>query len=70
MTYKGRVRNGMIVLEPPVELPEGAEVTVQWNEPDPTPKEGPLMKYAGQASDLPPDASRSIDRLLYGNRHS
>ena len=28
MTYRGRVKNGTVVLDPPVELPEGASVEV------------------------------------------
>ena len=68
MTFHGSVRNGVVVLDPPAELPEGAEVTVQLDEPQQTPKGSRLMKYAGQAKDLPPDASRSVDRLLYGEQ--
>lgn len=67
MTYHGRVQNGIVVLDPPATLPEGAEVTVVVRPPTGTPKAvTPLMKYAGQAKDLPADASRSIDRILYG----
>lgn len=29
MTYRGRVRNGTIVLDPPASLPEGTEVEVR-----------------------------------------
>ena len=29
MTYHGRVKNGVIVLDPPASLPEGSEVEVQ-----------------------------------------
>jgi hypothetical protein len=28
MTYRGRVKNGTVVLDPPAELPEGASVEV------------------------------------------
>ncbi len=70
MTFHGSVRNGVVVLDPPIELPEGAEVTVQLDEPAKPSKGSRLMKYAGQAKDLPPDASRSIDRLLYGEQPS
>ena len=28
MTYRGQIRNGAVVLDPPVELPEGAAVEV------------------------------------------
>ena len=64
MTFHGTVRNGVIVLDSPAEMPEGAEVTIQWDQPTLTPKESRLMKYAGQAKDLPPDASRNVDRVL------
>ena len=70
MTFHGSVRNGVVVLDPPAELPEGAEVTVQLDESRKPPTGRPLMKYAGQAKDLPPDASRSVDRLLYGEQPS
>ena len=68
MTFQGHVRNGMIVLDTPAQLPEGAEVTIQLNEPRAISKDRPLMKYAGQATDLPADASRSVDRVLYGDQ--
>lgn len=29
MTYRGHVKNGVVVLEPPVDLPDGAEVEVR-----------------------------------------
>jgi hypothetical protein len=32
MTYRGHVKQGIIVLEPPVQLPEGAEVEVRASE--------------------------------------
>ena len=66
MTLQGHVRNGMIVLDTQVHLPEGAEVTIQVNAPVAQLEGRPLMKYAGQAMDLPADASRSVDRVLYG----
>lgn len=70
MTYRGRVQNGIVVLDPPAKLPEGAEVTIELQETGAKPADNPLMKYAGQAKDLPADASRSIDRLLFGEAPS
>jgi hypothetical protein len=32
MTYRGHVKQGVIVLDPPVRLPEGAEVEVRASE--------------------------------------
>jgi hypothetical protein len=34
MTYRGHVKNGQILLEEPVRLPEGAEVQVELTEQD------------------------------------
>jgi hypothetical protein len=69
MTLRGRIEGGKIVLDEQVSLPEGAKVEVYVLKPRPT---GPmqmnpeLWKYVGMADDLPPDASKSIDRVLYG----
>jgi hypothetical protein len=32
ITYRGRVRHGVIVLDPPAQLPEGAEVEIRASE--------------------------------------
>ena len=70
MVYRGKVKNGVVVLEPPSVLPEGAEVRV---EIVPAESEGPLldeqgqtlgqklMKYAGRAVGLPEDAAVAHD---------
>lgn len=63
MVYRGRIQNGHVVLDPPGRLPEGAEVEVIVSQATPTPS--PLMRYAGQAQDLPGDASETIDCILY-----
>ena len=70
MSLEGTIVNGEIELDAPAELPEGAEVTVQLDQPPTSPKGSRLMKYAGQAKDLPPDASRNVDRVLYGEQPS
>jgi hypothetical protein len=46
MTYRGRVKNGVVVLEPPGKLPEGAEVDVS---------------PAGSAENIPPLTERLKD---------
>lgn len=70
MTYRGRVRNGQVVLDPPSHLPEGAEVVVEILTiaaiPPTARHESPLLRYAGQAKGLAEDASETIDRALYG----
>jgi hypothetical protein len=69
MTLSGRIENGKIVLDGDTPLPEGAKVEVYVMKPRPI---GPLkanpelMKYSGICDELPPDASQSIDRILYG----
>lgn len=68
MTLSGRVENGKIIIDGDSPLPEGAKVEVYVIKPRPT---GPfkasaeLMKYSGIA-DLPPDASQTVDQVLYG----
>ncbi|HEX4053742.1 MAG TPA: hypothetical protein VHX86_05720 [Tepidisphaeraceae bacterium] len=70
MTYRGRVKNGLVTLDEPVELPEGVAVKVEviedaegqptiWNK---------LLELAGNVEGLPPDAARNHDHYLYGTR--
>ncbi len=68
MSYRGRVRNGVIVLEPPATLPEGVEVEVV---PADDGRAGPTWAevfedVAGRAEGLPADASINHDHYLYG----
>jgi hypothetical protein len=75
MTYRGRVKNGVVLLDPPNALPDGVEVRIEVVPPD---IEGPLqdengqtlgeklMKYAGRAVGLPEDAALNHDHYLYG----
>jgi hypothetical protein len=75
MTYRGRIRNGIVVLDDPIKLPEGASVTVALENPalnlqedddtEPTLYER-LKPIFGIANDLPPDGSRNLDHYLYG----
>ncbi|MGD0387350.1 MAG: hypothetical protein ABSC42_00215 [Tepidisphaeraceae bacterium] len=68
MTYRGHVKQGVIVLDPPAQLPEGAEVEVRpsgqisaeatWAEV--------LHDVIGQAEGLPADSSVNHDHYLYG----
>lgn len=80
MVYRGHVRNGVVELDEPGSLPEGAEVSVEMV---PVRKEsaegressesrgGPslyerLRHVIGKVDDLPPDFSRNHDHYLYG----
>jgi hypothetical protein len=68
MTYKGRIKDGVIVLNNNVSLPEGTEVDVEpvstgarskvWDN---------LLKLAGKAEGFPEDAAKNVDHYLYGN---
>ena len=73
MTYRGKMQNGVVVLEQAASIPEGTEVNVEpviaddkaTSENRPSLSEV-LLKYAGKAQGLPPDASRNHDHYLYG----
>ena len=68
MTYKGRVKNGVVVLDRRTRLPEGAEVKVSVEQPQDgrDPLSRLLLKYAGKAKGLPRDLARNHDHYLYG----
>jgi hypothetical protein len=73
MTYRGHVKNGAVVLDDPVGLPEGAAVAVEvlGAAAEDADDEGPtlaerLAPIIGKAENLPPDASENHDYYLYG----
>ena len=79
MTYRGRVKNGVIVLDPPVSLPEGEEVeiiskskTSQGGPAEPvdsTKKHSlydALKDLIGTVEGMPDDTSENLDHYLYG----
>jgi hypothetical protein len=71
MTYKGHIKNGAIVLDQPVELPDGAEVNVDLAPVQPpTPLAESLKTVIGKATGLPPDASSQKRHYLYGHPKS
>jgi hypothetical protein len=71
MTYKGHIKNGSVVLDEPIALPDGAEVTVDLiPAPRPVPLAELLKGVIGQASGLPPDASSQKRHYLYGHPKS
>ena len=74
---RGRVQQGVVLLEDPTALPDGTEVSVRAIRPKPgqadaSPRQPTVgqaqLGLAGQARDLPPDASRNVDHYLYGHR--
>ena len=70
MTYRGKVKGGVVVLEGDVKLPDGATVEVSLPEESGDEDSPALLKrlepVIGKAKGLPPDAARNIDRDLYG----
>jgi hypothetical protein len=55
MTYKGHIKNGSVVLDEPVALPDGAEVTVDLVPAQrPVPLAELLKDVIGKATGLPP----------------
>lgn len=73
MTYRGHVKNGMVILDEPADLIEGACVTIEVV-PSGTKREdtGPpslaerLEAIIGKARSLPDDAAENHDHYLYG----
>ena len=75
MDYEGTIKGGVVVFSTETALPEGTRVRVQPIAPTPAASDTPkseqplgkrLMKFAGRAQGLPPDASRNHDHYLYG----
>ena len=72
MSYKGTVKNGVVVLEPEAKLPEGMCVRV---EPEPAiqttanrPEDDPLFDMSKYAVDTGiPDLAVNLDHYLYGH---
>ena len=74
MTYSGHVRNGVVVLDDRVKLPEGAEVTVnvRTSGDDDAVEEVTSTLYErlepviGAAEGLPADLAENHDHYLHG----
>jgi hypothetical protein len=73
MTVQGKIKNGVVVLENGSVLPEGTHVTVRPVKKAATKKPAKpqgrrkLLRHAGKATGLPPDAARNLDHFLYGH---
>ncbi len=70
MSYKGTVKNGVVVLEPPAELPEGTSVRIE-PEPATTVRDedlDPAWRMAELAGPTGiPDLAVNVDHYLYGH---
>jgi uncharacterized lipoprotein YbaY len=66
MTYKGHIKNGIVVLDQAVALPEGAEVSVDVVDAQhPATLAESLKGVIGKATGLPSDASSQKHHYLY-----
>jgi hypothetical protein len=64
MTYRGHVKNGQILLNEPVVLPEGVEVNVEVVENCEPTIWDKLRALAGTVEGLPPDMAENHDHYL------
>ncbi len=74
MTFRGRMKNGVVVLEENPKLADGVEVRVEVIQDLPLPTDFPrptlterFKNVIGKAEGLPPDASVNLDHYLYGH---
>ena len=71
MVYHGKVKNGMIVLDPQIELPDGAAVRVELElpgEPPASSGDDPLLKMAELATETGiSDLATNVDHYLYAH---
>ncbi len=68
MTYRGRIQNGVVILDPSVSLPDGCEVEVNpvgRQEPIPTLYER-YKDFIGIAEGLPADMAENHDHYFHG----
>jgi hypothetical protein len=71
MTYRGHVRENVIVLDSGVVLPEGTEVVVETVSPKGTSATGSsllerLGDFIGGGTDLPEDFAENHDHYIHG----
>lgn len=71
MTYRGHIKDGVVVVDEAVDLPEGAEVTIELAPTESVLPLGDVLKdVIGKARGLPPDASIQKRHYLYGHPKS
>lgn len=74
MTYQGHIENGNVVFDSPTRPPDGSFVEIAViaphqpvnAEPESPPLGEIILKFAGTAVGLPPDAAAQHDHYLYG----
>ena len=75
MIYRGHVKNGMVVLDDDIQLPDGTQVNVEPVETTTSPVEAEiptlyerLKDIVGIATDLPEDFAAQHDHYIHGAR--
>jgi predicted DNA-binding antitoxin AbrB/MazE fold protein len=68
VTVQGIVKNGVVVLDSPAQLPDGTrvEVVIKENEKAATTLGQRLLKLAGIAEGLPSDMAEQHDHYIHG----
>ncbi len=67
MTYNGHVKEGVVVLDDPVALPDGAAVRVELGADGPPRNLAERLRdVIGISKGLPPDMARNHDHYLHG----
>ncbi len=66
MTYRGHVRNGVVVLDEAVKLPQGAAVRVELAAPDDPRTLAERLKDVIGIVDGPPDLAANHDHYAHG----
>jgi len=66
MTLQGVVRNGVVVFDGPVALPDGTRVHVVVGDEGNEPSLANLLDLAGTVDGLPADMARNHDHYLHG----
>jgi len=68
MSFEGTIVNGTVVFDEPPALPEGTRVEVVAKSPPAAASDlgALLLRHAGTANGLPPDAAAQHDHYLYG----
>jgi hypothetical protein len=68
VSFKGTVKNGVVVLPPEAKLPDGTavEVILEEGQPEDDPFVAAALKVAKPRPHWPKDYARNLDHHLYG----
>jgi hypothetical protein len=66
MTYSGTVKNGVVVFDGKLPLPEGVRVKIEPEAPAVSTLGERLLKHAGGVDDLPADMAENHDKYIHG----